>query len=187
MCGTNSGGTGNSVGVGAVKPGEIMAKKRKSAAEELTKRTQDPTVVPEVVEFFELTPEEQKERQRLERIVGRSFVEAGQALAEIRARRLYRSTHKTFETYCQDRFGFSRRYVNYRIAAVQVVDNLKMGTNGSQNSEGVNQLTKLILPTNERQVRPLVKLDPEEQREAWQQAVEHPRRQSSSSQVCSWN
>ncbi len=61
MCGPNSGGTRNSVGVGAVKPGEIMAKKRKSAADELTKRTQDPTIVPEVVELEELTPEEQKE------------------------------------------------------------------------------------------------------------------------------
>ncbi len=77
MCGTNSGGTGNYFGAGAVKPGEIMAKKRKSAADELTKRTQGPTIVPEVVELEELTPEEQKERQRLERIVERSFVEAG--------------------------------------------------------------------------------------------------------------
>ena len=80
MCGTNLGETGNSVGAGAVKPGEIMAKKRKSAADELTKIPQGPTVVPEVVEFEELTPEEQKERRRLERIVERSFVEAGRAL-----------------------------------------------------------------------------------------------------------
>ena len=62
-----------------------MAKKRKSAADELTKRTQGPTIVPEVVELEELTPEEQKERRRLERIVERSFVEAGRALRKLRS------------------------------------------------------------------------------------------------------
>jgi hypothetical protein len=31
---------------------------------------------------------------------------------------------------------------------------------------------KKILPTNERQVRPLTRLEPDKQREVWQQAVE---------------
>lgn len=45
------------------------------------------------------------------------------------------------------------------VAGSEVVENL-IGTNGSQ-----------ILPTNERQVRPLAKLEPEQQRECWRQAV----------------
>jgi hypothetical protein len=150
-----------------------MARKLKELASQPPPlRESSPPIVPEVVEFEDLTEEEERDRLFLERKVERAFYEAGQALAEIRDRRLYRSTHKTFEAYCQDRFGFSRRHVNYRIAAVQVVDNLKMGTNGSQNSPVLNELTSLILPTNERQVRPLTKLEPQEQVEAWQQAVE---------------
>lgn len=38
----------------------------------------------------------------LERKVERAFYEAGKALMEIRDRRLYRSTYKTFEEYCRD-------------------------------------------------------------------------------------
>ncbi len=54
----------------------------------------------------------------------RAFHEAGKALLELRDRRLYRSTHKTFEEYCKDRFGYSRRQPYYLIDAAAVVDNL---------------------------------------------------------------
>ncbi|WP_233222629.1 hypothetical protein [Chroococcidiopsis sp. CCALA 051] len=108
----------------------------------------------------ELDEGEERDRHRLELRVERAFCEAGKALAELRERRLYRSTHKTFEAYCQDRFGFTRRHVNYLIAGSQVVENLQMGTNGSQ-----------ILPTSERQVRSLIALEPDEQCEVWQQAL----------------
>jgi hypothetical protein len=47
----------------------------------------------------ELTQEEQSDRLHLERKVERAFFEAGKALTELRDRRLYRSTHKTFEEY----------------------------------------------------------------------------------------
>ncbi len=94
-------------------------------------------------------------------------------MRELRSRRLYRSTHKTFEEYCQDRFGFTRRHINYLIAGSVVVDNLKMGTNRSQNLPtapmGTNR--SQILPTSEYQIRPLTKLEPSQQREVWQQAV----------------
>jgi hypothetical protein len=104
--------------------------------------------------------------------VERAFFEAGKALTELRNRRLYRSTHKTFEDYCRDRFGHSRQKSNYLIAAADVYENLTticcqnlppedLTTNGSQ-----------ILPTSEGQVRPITKLEPQEQWEVWQQAVE---------------
>jgi hypothetical protein len=105
--------------------------------------------------------------------VERAFVEAGKALMELRDRRLYRSTHKTFEEYCKDRFGFTHRHVNYLISGAVVVENL-MGTNGSQievqGEMGTNG--SQILPTSERQVRPMVQLKPEQQCVVWQQAVE---------------
>lgn len=112
------------------------------------------------VEVPELTDDELSDRLHLERKVERAFFEAGKALAELRDRRLYRSTHKTFEEYCRDRFSYTHRNVNYLIAASLVVDNIKMGTNGSQ-----------ILPTSERQVRPLITLEPQQQQEVWQAAV----------------
>ena len=101
-----------------------------------------------------------------------SFYEAGKALKELRDKRLYRSTHHNFESYCQYSFGFSRIAAQYRIAATEVVDNLL--TIGYQNSSTDDSLTRIeqILPTTERQVRPLTQLEPDEQVEAWQQAVE---------------
>ncbi|MBD2439824.1 hypothetical protein [Nostoc sp. FACHB-110] len=124
------------------------------------------------IEVPELTEQEQSDRLNLERKVERAFFEAGKALAELRDRRLYRSTHRTFEEYCRDRFGHSRQQSNYLIAAAGVYENLT--TNGCQNAEN-EDLTTIgcqILPTSERQVRPLVPLELEEQRSCWQQAVE---------------
>lgn len=119
--------------------------------------TVDTTVVSTKIE--ELTEDEEKERHRLERKVERAFYEAGSALRQLRDRRLYRSTHRTFEEYVKDRFGYNRISAHYRIAAVEVIDNLF--TNGEQ-----------ILPTSERQVRDLAPLKPDIQRQVWQQAVE---------------
>ena len=183
------------------------------------------TIIPEVVnnqaitETDELTYEEERDRLHLERKVERAFYEAGLALKEIRDRRLYRNTHKTFEEYCLERFGFTRMAASYKIAAAKVIDNLstdglqngddemstnglqsletEMGTNGLQTDTGEvcpdglqNQSGDLstnglqndsdqmvtnghqILPTSERQVRPLTKLEPDQQREAWARAVE---------------
>ncbi len=115
----------------------------------------------EVIEPEELTEAEQRDRLHLERQVERAFYTAGKALKELRNRRLYRSTHKTFEEYCRDRFGYSRRHPYYLIEAAAVVDNL---------SEKCEPMVH-ILPTSERQVRPLTQLQPDQQSEVWQQAV----------------
>ena len=115
----------------------------------------------EVVEAEELTPEEQRDRLYLERKVERAFYEAGKALQSLRDRRLYRSTHKTFEEYCRDRFGYNRSRSYQFIDAAIVVDNL----------QECPQIVD-IFPTREAQVRPLTPLEPPQQREVWQQAVE---------------
>ena len=107
----------------------------------------------------ELDDSEERDRHQLELRVERAFYEAGKALTELRERRLYRSTHKTFEAYCRDRFGFTRQAANYLIAGADIFENLT--TNGCQ-----------TLPTNERQVRSLSALEPEQQCQVWQQAVE---------------
>ena len=107
-----------------------------------------------------LTPEEENERLILERQVERAFYEAGLALQKLRDKKLYRSTHKTFQEYCQDRFGFTRRSAYYLIDTVKIVDNL-------QKCEPLVH----IFPTNERQCRSLKSLQTEQQREVWNQAV----------------
>ncbi len=114
------------------------------------------------VEIPELTEEEQRDRLHLERRVERAFFEAGKALAELRDRRLYRSTHKTFEEYCRTRFGHTRRQSYLLMDAAIVFDNLL---------EKCDPLDH-ILPTSERQVRPMTKLEPQEQQEVWLRAVE---------------
>jgi hypothetical protein len=117
------------------------------------------TVNTTATQIEELTEDEEKERHRLELKVERAFYEAGSALRQLRDGRLYRSTHRTFEEYVKDRFGYNRISAHYRIAAVEVIDNLL--TNGEQ-----------ILPTSERQVRDLASLKPDIQRKVWQQAVD---------------
>ena len=49
-----------------------------------------------------------------------TFVEVGQALMEIRNRRLYREQYETFEDYCRERWGWSKTHVNRQIDAAQV-------------------------------------------------------------------
>jgi hypothetical protein len=122
------------------------------------RRKKKKAVKAEVVELEELTPDEELERLHLERKVERAFYEAGMALAIIRERRLYRSTHPNFELYVQERFGFNRISAHNKIVAAEVFENLF--TNGEQ-----------VLPSNERQVRPIVSLAPREQLQVWQQAV----------------
>ncbi|MEH2227209.1 hypothetical protein [Nostoc sp.] len=91
----------------------------------------------------------------------RAFFEAGKALIELRDRRLYRSTHKTFDRYCLDRFTYNRSCSYQLVDAAVVVDNLQK----------CPQFVD-ILPTAEGQVRPMTKLEPQEQQEVWLKAVE---------------
>ncbi|BDI20518.1 hypothetical protein ANSO36C_63200 (plasmid) [Nostoc cf. commune SO-36] len=124
------------------------------------------TITVTAVEVKELTDQEQSLRLQLERRVERAFLEAGQALMELRDRRLYRSTHRTFEEYCRERFGYSRDAAYLKISATAVYENLQkfLPTNGQQ----------IPMPTNERQLRFLAKaeLEPAVQADVWQQAVE---------------
>jgi len=109
-----------------------------------------------------LTPEEERERHRLELRVERPFFEAGKALTQLRDQKLYRSTHKTFEAYCQERFGFSRRHPYRLMEAATVVDNL----------EAFCVQFGHILPAKESVCRPLVELELDEQRTVWHQIMQ---------------
>ncbi|MGK7952948.1 MAG: hypothetical protein AB4368_30210 [Xenococcaceae cyanobacterium] len=93
------------------------------------------------------------------------FVELGGYLKQIRARGLYKTRgYKSFAKYCGDRFGYGRTQVHHIIAAAEVVNNLK--------KENVHHGEQFLLPTSERQVRHLAKLEPEEQVTVWVKALE---------------
>ncbi len=106
-----------------------------------------------------LVKSERAELARLEGLIERgmtTFVEVGNALREIRDARLYRASHATFEAYCRERWEWSKAYSNRIIASAAAVEALApMG----------------VTPTSERQVRPLVNLEPDQQRKVWALAV----------------
>lgn len=98
--------------------------------------------------------------EQLEKVIAtglETFVAVGNALLEIRDKRLYKSTHKTFEDYCNQRWDMTRVNVYRIIHATEFAGNLL--PTGLQN------------PKNERQVRPVLTLPKEEQVDAWEQAV----------------
>lgn len=88
----------------------------------------------------------------------KTFVQVGEALLEIRNFRLYRREFKTFEEYCEKRWGMSVRQSQRLMNASEVVENLKRDQLG-------------VLPTSEYQVRALAALSPEFQAKIWSDAV----------------
>ena len=85
----------------------------------------------------------------------KTFVEVGNALLRIRESRLYRAEFGTFDEYCLSRWGMAKTHANRLILGASVADNLApMGA----------------IPQTERVVRPLSRLEPHQQREAWKKA-----------------
>ena len=112
------------------------------------------------MDLIVLSRQEQQELAALESTIQRnlsSFYEMGIALMTIRDKRLYRDGFDTFEHYCRERWQFARNYANKLIASSQVIENLNKGT---------------IVPKTESQARPLTKLEPEQQKEVWEKAVQ---------------
>jgi hypothetical protein len=80
-----------------------------------------------------------------------------QKIAAMPEAKLYRP-YGTFEEYCRKRWDMSRFYAHRLIDAAEARENLLPIGN--------------IPPANESQVRPLTRLEPELQREAWEKAVD---------------
>ncbi len=141
----------------------LQPDEKTSSMSELSEPEATSVATVEVVEVLEeLTGEEASERHRLELKVERAFYEAGAALRQIRDRRLFRSTHKNFEDYCRERFGFSRRHPYRLIDAALVVKNL----------EKFCVQFGHILPAKESICRPLTGLGLQQQIQAWQEVMQ---------------
>jgi len=103
--------------------------------------------------------EKRTELEHHEAIIERglmTFTEVGTSLMTIRDKRLYKETHSTFESYCQERWGWSKSHANRHIQAAHLGEILApMG----------------VKPTTERQARELTPLldQPDVLRETWDQ------------------
>jgi hypothetical protein len=110
-----------------------------------------------------LIPSEPIELQAYEATIAdglQTFVDVGEALLAIRDKRLYRESHKAFEDYCRQRWGFNRQRASQLIQAADVSKIL--------DSAG------LPAPANDAQARELAPLrdEPERLQEAWLSAIE---------------
>src|SRR5579863_7504178 len=66
---------------------------------------------------------------------------------EIKGKELFRETHRNFNLYCLDRWGFGRSYANKLIGSAERIQLLP---------------EDLPKPANEFQIRPFLQLEPEE-------------------------
>jgi len=103
--------------------------------------------------------------ERLETVIRTNigaFYDVGRALMEIRDRELYKikngGEYQTFEDYCKEVWDMSKRHAYRLMDSSDVFDNLKSD--------------QLVTFATESQTRPLARLEPDQQREAWKKAVE---------------
>lgn len=89
----------------------------------------------------------------------KTFVEVGEALAEIRDAELYREDYGTFEAYLEGRWGLSRG------RGYQLID-------ASETTRQMSTMVDTPTPTSERQARELSGLDPESAAQAMRDAHE---------------
>lgn len=112
------------------------------------------------MELAELTKQDKICLKQYESLIQQglqSFIEVGAALLHIRNGKLYSQTHKTFEAYCKDRWGFSRP------RAYELIKSAKVSENLSEISDK---------PENDFQARELSRLPADQQAAAWIEAIE---------------
>ena len=117
----------------------------------------------EVITILPLTDEERARLKTLENDIDENMsagLKLGMAIAEIKVRQLFRETHETWEAYIKDRFGIARRTAFQYMASASV---FRLVHDCAPTD---------VLPSNEYQVRPLLKLTEDKASDAWKQAVE---------------
>lgn len=107
-----------------------------------------------------LTTNEQQRLHALEQVVRRGinvYRDVGDALLQIRDQRLYRAKFSTFERYCAEQWGLSKRHANRVIEAAGVANNIE---------EQVGRARPI--PETIRQASELAVLPDELQAEVWE-------------------
>jgi hypothetical protein len=141
-----------------------------------------------------LTKNQELRRQELENsifdTVQQSYLKIGAYLEEIATKKLFQSTHWTFKEYCHEVLDMAKRRAYQYVQAHRVVKYLLPTDDeativDSQNKNNDYQTSEpwftplpqseacyTQIPTNERQARALVGLEPEVARAIWLQAIE---------------
>ncbi|PWU10580.1 MAG: hypothetical protein C5B50_25255 [Verrucomicrobia bacterium] len=108
-----------------------------------------------------LAPSEQKQLEDCEAVIASgwdNFVKVGQALATIRDQELYRQEFRTFNEYCAKKWQYSKQHAYRLIGAATTMRILSpLGYSPS--------------PMTLAQVRPLIGLEPQDVKSAWDNAV----------------
>jgi hypothetical protein len=99
----------------------------------------------------------------------KTFLEVGNALAQINSESLYRESHRSFAAYCSGRWGLSKSRAYQLIEGAQIGDKVSTVVDTSYPDSCLD--LQIITPTAEGQVRPLSKLPDEQRPEAWREAV----------------
>jgi hypothetical protein len=115
--------------------------------------------------LYVLSPRELELRTELEQQVRTGFVLRGKALEKIKRLKLYRDNYESFESYCDEVFGFTALYIERCIVAAQTYDFIEeyLETNCLDAPK----------PTKQSQLRPIFQahLSPIEAGEVWVMAV----------------
>lgn len=107
------------------------------------------------------TPAGSERLQALEAVIQRwkdQFAEVGEALLEIKERKLYRPQYVSWIAYLKDRWALDRTHAWYLMQSALLVRELK--AKGDP------------LPTHEAHCRPLMKVPPEKRADVWREIVE---------------
>lgn len=105
-----------------------------------------------------LTEAEQQLLAECEAIIEKgfkTFIMVCDALVDVRDKKLYRASHKTFQDYCADRWKMTARHANRLMLSGPVVKNIE--------SEQLVSSVPVAVPQNEAQTRPLQPLTKEKQ------------------------
>ena len=89
----------------------------------------------------------------------KSFVEVGNALLQIREKRMYRDRgYRSFDDYCRDHWGWTKTHANRLIGSAQVVAQIEEAAPIG------------VIPTTESQARELARAD--EPEEVWAEVLQ---------------
>jgi hypothetical protein len=122
---------------------------------------QSPVEASPEAEIAPMTTHEERKLTECEHILSiglATFFEVGAALLTIRDAQLYRGGYRNFEAYCNERWGIGRTHAWRLIGAATRLKLLPPG-------EGTPR------PTNEYQMRPFLRLEPEAFPRVWEQAL----------------
>jgi site-specific DNA-methyltransferase (adenine-specific) len=113
------------------------------------------------MELQTFTDFQKSEYSRLKAQAKQGWLLFAEAIVKIRDGNLYGIEYRTFKEFCQNELGFTDSYALKLMNSAEVVSNLINSDHGPS-----------LLPQSERQARPLTKLEPELQIEAWAEVIE---------------